>query len=49
MIEDMQAELTEAPKNFNADNLAVDEEANIDKAVTTEAKDSNDMDIDIKE
>ena len=39
MIEDMEAELTKAPKiTSNTDNLEVDEEANVDEAVTVEAK-----------
>ena len=38
MIEDLGAELTGAPKKSNTDNLEVDEEANVDEAVTVEAK-----------
>ena len=45
----MQAQVTEAPKiNSNPDNLAVAEEANIDEAITTEAKASNKMEVDIQ-
>ena len=45
----MEAELTEAPKHTsNTDNLAVNEEANVDEAVTAEAKASNDIEIDLK-
>ena len=33
----------------NPDNLAVAEEGNYDKAITTIGKDSKDMDIDIEE
>ena len=44
MIEYMEAEMTEAPKqNSYIDNLAVYEEANVHKVITLEAKDSNDM------
>ena len=44
MIKDLEAELTGAPKeNSNTDNFAVEEEANIDEAITTEYKSSNDM------
>ena len=50
MIENMKAELTGSPKKTsNNDNLEVDEEANIDEAVTAEAKDSNDVEIGLKE
>ena len=50
MIEDMEAELTGAPeKTPNNDNLAGDEEANVDEAVTADAKAINDMEIDIKQ
>ena len=50
MIEDMEAELTGAlKKTSNTDNLVVAEEANVDEAVTEEAKAVDDMDIDIKE
>ena len=48
MIEDMEAELTEAPKNSNTENLAVAEEATVDEAFTAEANDSNEMEIDLK-
>ena len=42
MIEDMEAELTEAPKiNSNTENLAVTKEANVDESITAEAKSSN--------
>ena len=49
MIKDMEAELT-GPllKTWNTDNLAVDEETNVDEAVTSEAKASNKMEIDSK-
>ena len=43
MIEDMEAELNEAQKSSNTDNLAVAEEANVDEVVTTESKASNYM------
>ena len=50
MIEDMEAELTEVPKKTpNNENLAVAEEAKVDKPVTAEANDSNDTEIDLKE
>ena len=49
IIEDLEAGLTEAHKKSNTDNLAVAEEANVDKAVTAESKASNKMEIDIKE
>ena len=46
----MEAELTEAPiKTSKTDNLEVAEEANADEAITAEAKDSNDMEIYLKE
>ena len=49
MIEDLEAELTEATKkNSNTDNSEVAEEANVDGAVTAEAKASNNMEIDLK-
>ena len=34
MIEDMEAELTEALKNTKTENSAVTEKANIDEAIT---------------
>ena len=44
MIEDMEAEITEAPKiNSNTENLAVAEEANVDESVTADGKASNKM------
>ena len=49
MIEDMEDELTEAPKTSNTENLAVTEEANVDEAVNIESKASNEMEIDIIE
>ena len=49
MIEDMEAELTEASKiNSKTDNLAVTEESNIDEAITAEAKASNRMEMFLK-
>ena len=49
MIEDIEAELTGAPKkSSNTNNSAVAEEANIDGAVTAESKARNEMDIDLK-
>ena len=49
MIEDMEAELTEAPKsNSNTENLAVTDEANVDEAITAEAKASNKIEFSIK-
>ena len=49
MIEDMKDELTGAlEKTPNNDNLAGDEEANVDEAVTADAKAINDMEIDLK-
>ena len=44
----MEAELTGAPKTSNTDNSKVAVEANFDEAVTAEAKDSNNMDFDLK-
>ena len=50
MIEDMEAELTEAPKsNSNTDNLAVTDEENVDEAITEESKTINKMEIYLKE
>ena len=44
MVEDMEAELTVAPKqNSNTDNSAVSEESNVDEAVTAEAKAINNI------
>ena len=43
MIEDMEAELTEAPKNSSTDNLAVAEAANVDESITAKVKASNDL------
>ena len=44
MIEDLEAELTGSLfQNSNTDNLAVDEEANVDEAITAESKASNEM------
>ena len=37
----------EYQKTSNTDNLAVAEEANVDEAVTAEAKAINDMEIDL--
>ena len=49
MIEDIESELTEAPKKASdTDNLAVAEEANVDEDVTAEAKASSDMEIGLK-
>ena len=49
MIEYTEAELNEAPKTSNTDNLAVAEDANVDEAVTSEAKTSNNTEIYLKE
>ena len=50
MIEDMKAKLTESPKQTsNTDNYTVSEEENVDEAFTAEAKDRNDIEIDLKE
>ena len=49
MIEDLESELTGAPKEtLNTDNLVVDQEANVDEAITAEAKASNDMEMILK-
>ena len=49
MIEDLEAKLSGAPEETsNTDNLEVDEEENVDEAVTAEAKASNEMEIDFK-
>ena len=46
MIEDMEAELTEASKiDSKTDNSAVSEEENVDEAITSESKASNKMEI----
>ena len=45
----MEAEMTEGPKTKpNTDNLAVSEEADVDKAVTAEAQAINNMETDLK-
>ena len=50
MIEYLEAELTGALKETsNTDNLAMAEEANIDEAITVEAKASNQMEINLKD
>ena len=50
MVEDMEAEQTKSPKQTsNADYLEVTEEANVNEAVTAEAKSINNMEIDTKE
>ena len=50
MIEDLEAKLTGALKeNSNTDNLAVAGEVNVDEAVTTETKASNETGIDLKD
>ena len=50
MIDDLEAEMNGAlKKTSNNDNLAVDEEANFDEAITEEAKASKEMEIDLKE
>ena len=42
MIEDLEAELTGAPKETsNTDNSVVTEEADVDESITAEAKASN--------
>ena len=49
MIEDMEDEVTEAPKKCsNTDNSVVTEEANVDEAITAEAKAGKDMENDLK-
>ena len=46
----MEAELTGTLKETsNTNNLEVAEEANFDESITTEAKDSNETEIDIKD
>ena len=50
MIEDIEAELTEASKiKSKTDNFVVTEEVNVDEAITAEFKASNKMEIFIKE
>ena len=50
MIEDLEPELTGALKETsNTENLAVAEEANVNEAITAEARASNDMEIDLKD
>ena len=50
MIDDLEAELAGSlKKTSNSDNLAVAEEANVDEAITVEAKASNEMEIDLKD
>ena len=49
MIEDMESELNEASEiNSKNENLAVTEEGNVDKAITAEAKASNEMEMFLK-
>ena len=50
MIDDLEYELTgESKETSNNDNLAVDEEANVNEAFTAEAKASNDTKNDLKD
>ena len=50
MIEDLEAELTGATKETsNTDNLELAEEANVDEAITAEAKAINEMKNDLKD
>ena len=50
MIKDLESELTEALKETsNTENLEVAEEANVDEAITIEAKASNNTEIDLKD
>ena len=50
MIDYLEAELTGAPKDTsNTDNMALAEEANFDETITTESKDINDMENNLKE
>ena len=50
MIEDMETELTEAPKiNSKTDNLEVTEEENFGETVPAETKAGNKMEICLKE
>ena len=49
MIEDLEVNLTGAPiDSSNTEYSAVAEQANSDEAITSEAKDSNEMEIDLK-
>ena len=48
VIADMEAELTKASKRLKTDNSAVTEEANVDEAITAEAKSRNKMEIYLK-
>ena len=49
MIEDLEADLTGKPIDaLNPENSAVAEYANADESITTVAKDSIDMEIDIE-
>ena len=50
MIEDLEAKLSGAPEETsNTDNSEVDEEENVDEAITAEDKSINDMDNYLKE
>ena len=50
MIQDMESELAKLSEiNSKTDNLVVTEEANVDEAITEEAKASNKMEIYLKE
>ena len=50
MIDDLEAELAGSlKKTSTSDNLSVAEEANVDEAITVEAKASNEMEIDLKD
>ena len=50
IIEDLEAGLTVAPKETpNTNDVDFDEVGNADEAITAEAKDSNDMENDLKE
>ena len=50
MIEDLEAELTGAPKETsNTDNVDLSEEANFDEAITAEPEENNEMENDFKE
>ena len=49
IIEVLEADLTVAPIDAsNTDDLDLAEVANSDEAITSEAKDSNEMEIDLK-
>ena len=49
MNEDLESELTGTlKKTSNTDNLAVAKETNVDEAITSEGKDSNDVENDLK-